>query len=176
MAAKNTASKEEPKTPLQQNQEQQVPVIESKVEFAPLAQMTLKGIGCKPLEAVKKSAVVFMARIFGEVSDVKTKEARNGDAYSYFVGEFRAIGPDEKTKFESGKLFLPGGLFETIEGEFKAGGGKAVQFGYDIYSTPDDKSSTGYRYAARTIIKTASSDRLKAMTEALSANPIKSQV
>lgn len=135
-------------------------------EWAPLPQMTFKKMGCDPKDAVRKEQSVYMCRVFGEASDMKTKEAKNGDLYSYLVGEFRGISSEGK-KFEAQKLFLPGGILEQIEAALKAANGKPVQFGYDVYATPDD-NSVGYRYAAKTLLKSEASDRLTEITKALS--------
>jgi len=135
-------------------------------DYLPLAQMTLKACGCNPKEAIKQEKQVFMAKVFGEASEVKTKTARSGDPYSYLIGEFRAIN-GEKLGFESNKLFLPGGIFEQVEATLNAANGKSVQFAYDIYSVPDEKSSVGYRYSAKQLIKTEASTRLDELTSEL---------
>jgi hypothetical protein len=139
---------------------------EERPEFLPLAQLTLKACGCNPKDAIKESKAVFMARIFGEAGSVKTKVARSGDPYSYLVGEFRAVNGD-KEGFESNKLFLPGGIFEQVEAAVNAADGKPVQFGYEIYSVPDEKSSVGYRYSAKMLLKTEASNRLDELTKQL---------
>ena len=141
-------------------------------EWAPLPQMTLKKLGCDPKEAVRKEETIYMGRVFGEASSMKTKEAKNGDLYSYLVGEFRAINNEGK-KFEAQKLFLPGGILEQIEAALTAADGKPVQFGYDIYATPDD-NSVGYRYAAKTLLKSEASDRLTEITKALESKKVDS--
>jgi len=141
---------------------------EERPEFLPLTQMNLKACGCNPKEAIKQSKAVFMARVFGEAQDVKTKTARSGDPYSYLVGDFRAINGD-KLGFEANKLFLPGGIFEQIEVTLKSANGKPVQFGYDIFSVPDEKSSVGYRYSAKQLMKTEASNRLEELTKELKA-------
>lgn len=135
------------------------------IVWTPLGQFTMKTIGCTPKEAIKQGKAVFMARIYGEASAVKTKEAKNGDLYSYFVGEFRAINATG-AKFESTKLFLPGSIFEIIEAELKAGDGKPVQFGYDVFSSPAE-NTIGYQYVSKPIVKTAASDRLSMMEKAI---------
>jgi hypothetical protein len=140
---------------------------ETRPEFLPLAQMTLKAMGCNPKEAIKQEKQVLMGRVFGEASEVKTKTARSGDPYSYLIGEFRSYEGVTKSGFESNKLFLPGGIFEQIEATLNASGGKSVQFAYDIYSVPDEKSSVGYRYSAKQLMKTEASTRLDELTDSL---------
>jgi len=136
------------------------------VSYSPIAQMTIKKLGCDPKDAIRKNVQIFLCRIFGEAATLVTKEARTGDMYSYLIGEFRAVTADGK-RYESGKLFLPGSLQEGVAGQLTSNEGKSVQFGFDIYSNPDEKSSVGYAYAAKPIIKTAITDRLEAMSAAL---------
>src|SRR5574337_473796 len=112
-----------------------------------------------------------MCRSFGEAAAVKSKEAKNGDVYSYLIGEFRAVN-NEGAKFEAEKLFLPGGIMEKIEASLNQADGKAVQFGYDIYSTPDDSVTVGYRYAAQSVLATQATDRLATLAKSLDAKPL----
>lgn len=135
---------------------------EAKLEWTPLPDINIKKIGGDPKQAVKLEKTVYVGRIFGELTDVKTKEARNGDSYQYLVGVFRAVGPDGK-KFESEKLYLPGGIMEALEAAFKSGGEKPIEFGYDFFALYDADTVLNYRYSAKTLIKTAASDRLAAM-------------
>lgn len=144
---------------------------EKKPEYQPLPQMNVKAIGAKPKEADRTGKAVFCGRIWGQVTSVKNKESRSGDPYSYLVGSFRALGPDDQ-KYEAEKLFLPGGLMEQIESTWKSGGEVPVQFGYDIYATPDEKSAVGYRYACKTIMKTETSNVLDAMTATIFEKPL----
>ena len=149
-------------------------------KIAPIAQMTIKTVGCAPKDAIRQDKQVFMCRIYGEATSAKTKEARSGDAYTYLIGIFRAERPskgDAETAvgpvcvFESEKLFLPSGIQEKIESQLTATG-KPVQFGYDIYSTPDSQVTVGYRYAAAAVVETAASDRLAVMAAELVAKPL----
>jgi hypothetical protein len=143
-------------------------------EYTPLPQINLKKIGCQPKQAVRLDKPVYMARIYGECTSVKTKDGRNGDPYSYLVGMFRAVTPDGK-KWETEKLFLPGGIMEAVESQWESGGKKPVQFGYDILAVPDD-NSVGYRYSAKSLIKTESSDRLAGMSSSLESAKMPKEV
>jgi hypothetical protein len=133
-------------------------------EWSPLAALNVKNCGCDPKIAVRNDKTTYLLRIWGEVSSIKTKENRSGDMYSYMIGAFRAVRADG-AKFESEKLFLPGGIFEQVEGAYKAGGEAPVQFAYDIFSQVDADSSLGYRYAAKSLAKPESSSRLDAMSQ-----------
>jgi len=141
-----------------------------EVESTPLAGMTMKKMGCDPKEAIRQKGPVFMARIYGEAAALKTKESKSGDVYSYLIGTFAAITAGGE-KYVADKLFLPGGLLENIEAALAAADTHAVQFGYDIFAQPDD-GPIGYRYAAKTVIKSEAADRLKAMEDSLVAKPL----
>lgn len=148
-------------------------MVEGKANWAAIAQMTIKKVNADPKDAIRQSKQVFLCRIFGEATDVVVKEARTGDMYSYLIGEFRAQNAIGE-RFESSKLFLPGSLQEGLVGQLKAADGKSVQFGFDIFANPDEKSSVGYAYAAKQVVKTATTDRLEEMSNALdSQNPVK---
>lgn len=146
MATKEKASKEKPTG-----------------EVTPVAQMTMKTLG-NPKDGRQKST--FLGRVFGQCTGVKTKESRSGDPYQYLVGQFQGVGNDGAI-YSTEKLFLPAGLLEGIEATWKSGGEAPVEFAYDIFSNPDDKSATGYRYAAKSLLKTETTDRLTAMAKEL---------
>lgn len=139
-------------------------------EWLPLGDMSIKKLGVSALDAVRQGKQVYLCRIFGEAVDFKIKDAKSGDPYTYLIGDFRAVN-SAGAKFESTKLFLPGRLLEEIEGALKSTG-NPVEFGYDIYSTPDASSSTGYKYAAKALIKTESSDRVAKLAAAVMAKPL----
>lgn len=122
--------------------------------------------GVNPREAVKQSKSIYMGRVFGVTTDVKHFEDKAGDPKTYFVGEFRFIAPDG-AQSESEKLYMFKALEEKMESVFKSGGEKAVEFGYDIFAAPDDKAGTGYVYQAKTLLATATSDRLGKLTSQL---------
>lgn len=132
-------------------------------KFETIAQISGKKCGCDARDAIKEGKQVYLYRVFGEATDSKAKESRGGDPYTYLIGEFRLITAEGKG-FESNKLFLPAGLLESIEGSLKAAGDNAVQFAYDVFSTPDKDTTIGYRYAAKALIQTEASDRLAALT------------
>lgn len=141
---------------------------EDRPEFLPLAQMTLKAMDCDPKEAIRQRKPVFMAKIFGEAQEVKTKMGKSGDPYSYLIGDFRGWNSNGEG-FESNKLQLPKSIQEIPEAALNSSDGKAVTFGYEIYSVEDAKSPVGYKYAAKTLVKTEAQDRLEALTQQMKA-------
>lgn len=140
-------------------------------ESKPLAQMNIKNCGVNGLQAIKEEKQVFLVRIFGEANEAKTKLNRANDPYTYLIGNFKAKN-NKGERFHSDTLFLPATIQEKVEAELKSAGGNPVEFGYDIHTTPDTKSSVGYRYAATSIRKTAATDRLAAMEAELDGTPM----
>jgi hypothetical protein len=144
-------------------------------EFTPLPQITIKALGGDGKDAIRanegKGGTVFMCRIYGEIADIKTKEARTGDVYDYFIGEFRAVDAEGKG-YESSKLFLPSTIKEPLQGALGVSDGKPVKFGFDIFANPDNKTTIGYRYATKGLVKTEASDRLVEMGAALAEMPL----
>jgi hypothetical protein len=141
---------------------------QSGTTIVPLTQMAMKNLG-NPKDGRAKNT--YLGRIFGQCTAVKTKESRSGDPYQYLVGSFIGIGSDGQ-QYSTEKLFLPAGLMEGIESQWKAGSEAPVEFAYDIFSNPDDKSATGYRFGAKTLLKTETTDRLSAMSKELETKAI----
>lgn len=138
-----------------------------------LKKMSLGYMGCKGKEAIRQEKTVFMARIGGEIQDVKHKERRGGagDVVSYFIGDFMATTA-EGTLYESDTLFLPGFIFEKLEAQYKSGNEAPLTFGIDIFSQPNDKSSVGYAYVYKNVVDTEVSDRLKQVRQAFESKPL----
>lgn len=147
-------------------------MAKDQVAIEVIPQMNVKSIGGQPKLAASSKQTVFCGRFFGEVTAMKTKEQRNGNFYSYFVGEFRAIGPDGK-HYSSEKLFLFGSLSEKIESMLKSSN-SPVEFAVDIFATPSDKAGVGYVYASKSLIETAASDRIAKIAESLDGHALPS--
>lgn len=141
-----------------------------KPEWQPLGDMSLKKMGCDPKDAIRQNGNVYMARVFGEATALKSKEAKSGDVYAYLIGDFRGVN-SKGEKYESTKLFLPERLREEIESALTSTG-MPVEFGYDIYSTVDESSSVGYKYAAKSVIKTETSNRVEKLAASVMAKPM----
>src|ERR1035437_6072186 len=92
----------------------------TKHKVAPIAQMTVKTLGCDPKDAIRQERQVFMCRIYGEATSAKTKEARSGDAYTYLIGIFRGERP---SKSDAEKAATGRG---TAQGSHREGEGKKV--------------------------------------------------
>ena len=154
----------------------------STIEITPMKTMSVKKCGADPYRAVVLKSRVFVIRMWGEASGVVTKESRtSGDPYSYLVGAFRATVPpveaDPATKTEAAPqkeysseiCFLPGGIQETVEAAVRTSGGKAVEFGYDIFADYNTESITKYQYVAAPTVETAATERLAALSAKLAS-------
>lgn len=131
-----------------------------------------KSANVNPKDAIKTGKPVFMIRMFGIIQGVKNfEDKRSGDLKTVFLGDFRAVGPKGEL-YESDKLFLFKALEEKLESAFKSGDGKAIEFAYDVSAIPDDKAATGYVYQARSVIPTATNDRLAALATTVGANAL----
>lgn len=137
-------------------------------DITPLRSLNVAAIGGKPKLCVNSGKPIFVGRIYGEVTDVKHKEDRNGKLQAQFVGEFVGVGPDGSV-FSSGRLYLPGTISEGLEGQLKTSDGKPVRFAYDLVAVEAEKSPVGYVYSMKTLIKTEASDRIAEMTAEMNA-------
>lgn len=135
----------------------------SEVTVTTVKHINQKTAGVDPKEAIKTEKPVFMLRITGVIQGVKNfEDRRSGDVKTVFLGEFAGVGPKGQI-YTSDKMFTFRGLEEKFASAFKAGEEKAVEFSYDIHALPDAKSATGYVYAAKSVIPTATTDRLGAL-------------
>lgn len=134
-------------------------------EIEVLSKMSTTTLGCKPKECIKADKQLYIGRVFGEVGGMKPKEF-NGRTSMMFLGVFQARTADGKF-YQSEKLYLPGGVSESLEAAFTANDSAATKFGYDLFVSPSEKSPVGYTYSAKSVIKTEASDRLKDMESEL---------
>jgi hypothetical protein len=144
------------------------------VQVTPVKQINNKTAGVNPRDAVLTGKPVFMQRIYGVIQGVKNFEDRkSGDVKTVFIGEFVAVGATGNT-FTAENMFAFKQLEEKLVGVFKSGEGKEVEFSYDIQAIPDEKSATGYVYTARSVLPTATSERLAGLAKSLAEHPMPS--
>lgn len=130
-----------------------------------LPKMTAKTLGL-PAHRAKDGAPVELGRIYGEATGIITNEI-GGDLLFGLKGQF--FGDNyhntEKT-FQSGKLYLPGGVNEmlvsAVEGEgVEDDKGRpiynAVKFAFSIRSVPSNNPA-GYSYEVTPVIDAVQSD------------------
>lgn len=103
-----------------------------------------------------------MVRVIGVANELLEKEARSGQPYKQLIGDFQMLNAAGE-RYTSNKLFLPGTIMENVEAALKAAAGAPVKFAYDIVARPDNDSSLGYVYGAKSLIKTEASDLMAEM-------------
>jgi hypothetical protein len=82
------------------------------------------------------------------------------------TGDFVGVNLQDGTEYRSGKLFLPGGIHETIESAVKNNEGKAVKFGLEVRSVVA-ANPIGYSYQAVQLLKPEGSDPMDELRRAL---------
>ena len=141
-----------------------------KTEVVYLQSMDVRAIGGNPKECVKLNKSVYMGRIYGVASDLVNKLRKDTTEYTILIGMFAGIGSDG-TQYESERLILPGAIMENTVGALKAAGGASIKIAYDIYASPDEKSSPGFKYAAKSLIKAEAYSVLGNMVAEMSPLP-----
>lgn len=136
------------------------------LEFKPLSRITVAMIGGKPKEAIKQDSQVFVGRFFGEAHQHFSKELKSGGFMNYLIGEFRAVNP-EGGKFQSSKLAVAESILEPIQAMLRTSDGNPVQFAFDLYANPSEKSPVGYDYAMKPLVETEAANRIEKMTAML---------
>lgn len=107
--------------------------------------------------------------IGGVASGTKSGENRSGNSeiWTALTGTFEGVciqegeGFPTGNVFESGQVFLPGGIQEAVEGALEnAGEGASVEFAIRLYAVWDDKSPVGYRYLGENLKPPSAHDKL----------------
>lgn len=137
----------------------------------PIRQMNQKALGIDPkaVRKMPKGSMMKLGVFFGVVEGIKTVESRYGDTNSMFIGEFRAIHPLTGKFFYSEKAFFFGAVSQKLAATFHSGGGKPVEFAYEISSQEDETAQIGYTYVAVTLIPTVASSRVDSIAQAIEA-------
>lgn len=144
-----------------------------------LPKLTVKDIGCNAKAAAAAPKIgdrVPLARFYGVANGVKVKEdKRTGEFHSALKGTFRALvtQPEVETNgklFNSGLLYLPGGIHEMIEAPLMAaeaaGETGEVKFAVDIWAVRNGNAA-GFSYGATILGEPRQNDPLAEMEEML---------
>jgi hypothetical protein len=144
----------------------------SKRQMNVLPKMSIKTLGCKPHLAKDSDKPVALARIMGIANGVKWVEGQGGELSPAILGAFEGVNLQTGEVYQSGKLFLPGGIAELISGQFKTDDdkNKSVQFAFDISSVAA-KNPIGYSYQAKQLTKPAENDPLALLRKEMPALP-----
>jgi len=138
-----------------------------------ITKMSVKAIGCKPTgglptdESKPNPLCIFM----GKATGIKMGEGSDGRVWTALKGTFRGTNLATGISLRSGKLFLPAGIQEVVEGAIKqlpADGG-VVKFAVQIESIKAS-NPIGYSYQARNLMPMeAESDELADLISTVAA-------
>lgn len=138
-----------------------------------VTKMSVKGIGCKPTGGLPtdESKANPLCVIMGKATGIKMGEGSDGRIWNALTGAFRGTNLATGVSVRSGKLFLPTGIHEIVEGAVKQLGsdGGVVKFAMQIESIKAT-NPIGYSYQARNLMPLeAESDELADLIESVAA-------
>lgn len=145
-----------------------------------ISKMSVKAIGCEPrkVAAIDKPAdgsvaSLILCTIFGIASGLKHGENRNdGSIWTCLTGDFMGVNLQDGKQFRSGKLFLPGGIQEVLEGPLLEAETKdenvSIKFGFRISAVKAD-NPIGYSYRAAVLLQPSENDPLAELGRLLAA-------
>lgn len=109
-----------------------------------------------------------LGTIIGIARRVQTKLAPNGDAHEQIIGEFEAVNATTGEVYDSGVLYLPGGIHERLSSALKGESVEPIEFAIEL-STVRSTNAVGYEYRARSLMETKLADPLQLIREAVAA-------
>lgn len=138
-----------------------------------LSKLSLKGMNCQPARGSLKpdTAPFAIARIFGQAKKHDLVVTSFGDS-ERIIGDFEGINLATGEVFKSTKMFLPSVISEIMVNALDAAeaGDAALEFALEIGVQYSEKSSTGYAYTVKPLIKTAARDALAHLRETVTAS------
>jgi hypothetical protein len=142
-----------------------------------ISKMSVKSIGCTPAGVAEPGKRLCV--IFGNATGLKKGEDKVRDSvWVALTGNFEAYrfpqdGEPAPARYQSGKLFLPAGIHDTIESAVQMildGGaetmGQSVKFGLELRSVKSGNPS-GYSYQAITVLPIEQTDELTELRKAI---------
>lgn len=144
-----------------------------------VSKLTIKAMGATPAKVVglPDGNKWPLARIFGKVSDVKTKESQTiaGSIEVAFIGNFEGINLETGEVFRSGRLYLPKGISELMEKTFeqlrKQDKNADVSFAFEIRSVKAS-NPIGYSYEAQALQSAQKMDELAHLRNSIKQLPV----
>lgn len=142
-----------------------------------VSKLTVKTMGCTPKDG--SDGKVLIARVYGHANGIKPAEGKDGDILYGLTGEFRGVNlKDPDTLYQSGVMFLPGGVNEMLVAAVDTGEVDAkdkpiyadVKFAIDIYTKPAGNPA-GYQYEAVPLIDAKENDLMAELADSLPALP-----
>jgi hypothetical protein len=145
-----------------------------------VTKMSVKGIGCKPTGGLPADDTKPnpMCLIMGKASGIKMGEGGDGRMWTALTGTFRGVNLTTGKAFRSGKLFLPAGIQDVVEGAVKQlpVDGGAVKFAMRIESIKAT-NPIGYSYQAVNLMPIeAENDELADLIAAVNGGPAPAQI
>lgn len=137
-----------------------------------LTKMSVKSVGANPARAKTENCKVPLARFYGIARGIVMKVDQRGEPITGLTGDFYATNVESGEEFQSGVLYLPGGIHELLvngvdQGEMNDKGKPIytpVEFGFDVWAAPAT-NPIGYSYEATPLLEARVSDPIAALQE-----------
>ncbi len=130
--------------------------------------ITMKSIKTQPGKmATEKGAPI--ANVYGFISGSKTVVDKvRGESFNALVGQFEAENLDTGERFQSGVLYLPKGIHETLESIASklTQESDSVKFAIQVYAVTAS-NPIGYSYSAKNLFAPAGVDPLDELRAAM---------
>jgi hypothetical protein len=114
-----------------------------------ISKITVSSIGCKPglVVALPDGELELpLCRIYGNLTSRKEQfDKDKGNTYVFFQGTFEAINMQSGEVFQSGKLFLPGGISQMVEDAVSKNPDSSIAFAFQLNAIKA-KNPIGYSY------------------------------
>jgi hypothetical protein len=143
-----------------------------------VSKLSVKALGCDP-RLSKDEKTKSLCRIYGSAQGLKSGEDKNnGNVWTALQGKFEGVNIEQGSEhfgktLRSGKLFLPAGIQDVIEGKIReientSGGALEanVLFGLEIRSV-EASNRIGYSYEAKNLMPVKQQDDLAAMRQTI---------
>lgn len=137
-----------------------------------VTKMSVKTIGANPSRAKTENRKVPLGRFYGVARGIIMKVDNRGEPITGLTGDFYGVNIDTGEKYQSGVLYLPGGIHEMLvngvdQGETNDKGKPVytpVEFGFDVWATPAS-NPIGYSYEATPLLEARVSDPIADLEE-----------
>lgn len=152
-------------------------MAKEKEEISFVAKLSIKTLGCVPLDAVKQGKEVSLCRIFGVAQGVKyVPNKQTGDVSVALIGDFEGVNLTTGETLRSGVCYLPSGIHDKISAPLEAArrsetAADPIQFGVELCSFPSSNPG-GYSYKAKPFFQTEAFDPLAEIRKAMLGLPV----
>ncbi len=136
-----------------------------------IAKMSMKALETVPQKVASgdKNSLA-MARVYGIASGIKGfTNGQTGEVAFALMGDFEGVNIETGKVFRSGKLFLPGGIHESLTGPFMADDPvTSLKFALE-FEVVKAGNPAGYTWRAKPLIAAAQNDPLASLRDELPA-------